>query len=46
MILSGGQLAATSEAVCVLMDSTTRRPAPSPTKRAALREALLRAPEA
>jgi acyl-CoA thioester hydrolase len=46
IILSGGQLAATSEAVCVLMDSTTRRPAPLSDQARRAAEALLRAPEA
>jgi acyl-CoA thioester hydrolase len=46
MIMSEGRLAATSEAVCVLMDGATRRPVVFPEESRRAIEALLRAPDA
>ena len=46
MIMSEGRLAATSEAVCVLMDGATRRPVAFPDEPRRAIEALLRAPDA
>lgn len=42
VILSGGALAATSEAVCVAMDKATRRPTPFPDDTRRVAEGLLR----
>src|SRR5829696_248522 len=46
MIMSEGRLAATSEAVCVLMGDATRRPVAFPEESRRAIEALLRAPDA
>lgn len=46
IIVSNGHVAATSEAVCVLMDAATRRPTAFPDETRRALEALLRIPEA